>query len=129
MDASRIRFGRAAETEDFDQLPQPQSIAADRDEALARERAESAVSLLPPERLAALRREWREIQRTPGAEPRETVARADGLAHELLRDLADALSRQRAQLVPPWDDDGGVPTAELQVALMRYRMLFERLLG
>lgn len=72
---------------------------------------------------------WNEIQIRFVDEPRESIANADALVDEVMKELAAAFSQERAQIEGEWSAGSEPSTEELRVALQRYRSFFNRLLA
>lgn len=68
-----------------------------------------------------LRERWRDVQSSFVDEPREAVARADGLVDEVVTTLTTELRHR-------WKDPAQPDTEQLRLALRDYRQVFERLL-
>ncbi|REF00138.1 hypothetical protein [Thermomonospora umbrina] len=72
------------------------------------------------------RHRWREVQSSFVDDPRDAVRRADALASEALRVLADRLQERKGALDAVRDEEGD--TERLRLALRDYRDFFDRLL-
>jgi hypothetical protein len=108
----------------------------DADQALAREgtpgddgRDERLEPLLPQDRTNSYRDRWHQLQARFVDEPRETVADADSMVAELLKELASSFNDARSRLEDQWSRGDDVSTEDLRIALQRYRSFFERLLS
>ena len=72
---------------------------------------------------------WNEIQIRFVDEPRESIANADALVDEVMKELAAAFAGERARIEGEWSAGSEPSTEELRVALQRYRSFFNRLLA
>jgi hypothetical protein len=72
---------------------------------------------------------WNEIQIRFVDEPRESIANADALVDEVMKQLAAAFAEERARIEGEWSAGSEPSTEELRVALQRYRSFFNRLLA
>jgi hypothetical protein len=72
---------------------------------------------------------WNEIQIRFVDEPRESIANADALVDEVMKELAAAFAEERARIEGEWSAGSEPSTEELRVALQRYRSFFNRLLA
>jgi hypothetical protein len=72
---------------------------------------------------------WNEIQIRFVDEPRESIANADALVDEVMKQLAAAFAEERARIEGEWSAGSEPSTEELRVALQRYRSFFSRLLA
>jgi hypothetical protein len=75
------------------------------------------------------RARWSDVQAAFVDEPRRAVEDADALVAELMQQLAETFSAERAALERQWDRDGDVSTEDLRVGMQRYRSFFDRLLS
>lgn len=85
--------------------------------------------LLPTGATSAFQARWDAIQTAFVDEPRQVVEQADSLVAELMQQLAETFSQERARLESQWDQNGNVSTEDLRLALQRYRSFFQRLLS
>jgi len=85
--------------------------------------------LFPDNQLKDMQSRWDDIQTGFVDEPRTAVERADGLVAHAMQQLAEAFSRERANLEHQWDKGDNVSTEDLRVAFQRYRSFFRRLLS
>jgi hypothetical protein len=85
--------------------------------------------LFPDDQLKEMQARWDDIQTGFVDEPRAAVERADGLVAHAMQQLAEAFSRERANLEHQWDRGDNVSTEDLRVAFQRYRSFFRRLLS
>ena len=76
-----------------------------------------------------LRRRWSDIQTTFVDRPKDSVAQADELVAQTIKQLAEGFAGERDNLEEIWSSGGDVSTEELRLALQRYRSFFERLLN
>jgi hypothetical protein len=72
---------------------------------------------------------WNEIQIRFVDEPRESIANADALVDEVMKELAAAFAEERGRIEGEWSAGSEPSTEELRVALQRYRSFFNRLLA
>jgi len=72
---------------------------------------------------------WTDVQAGFVDDPRRAVESADGLVAEVIKNLAEAFSEERAGLERQWQQGEDVSTEELRLALRRYRSFFDRLLA
>jgi hypothetical protein len=72
---------------------------------------------------------WNDIQIRFVDEPRESIANADALVDEVMKQLAAAFAEERARIEGEWSAGSEPSTEELRVALQRYRSFFNRLLA
>jgi hypothetical protein len=72
---------------------------------------------------------WNDIQIRFVDEPRESIAHADALVDEVMKELAAAFAQERAHIEGAWSAGSEPSTEELRVALQRYRSFFNRLLA
>jgi hypothetical protein len=79
--------------------------------------------------MALFRERWHELQTAFVDEPRDAVAKADGLVAELMQQLARRFDEERSSLEAQWSRGEDVSTEDLRVSLRRYRSFFERLLA
>jgi hypothetical protein len=71
---------------------------------------------------------WNEIQIRFVDEPRDSIAEADALVDEVMKELTTAFSDERKRLEGEWSAGSDPSTEELRVAFQRYRSFFNRLL-
>ncbi|HZA78445.1 MAG TPA: hypothetical protein VE623_18850 [Acidimicrobiales bacterium] len=71
---------------------------------------------------------WNEIQIRFVDEPRDSIAEADALVDEVMKELTTAFSDERKRLEGAWSAGSDPSTEELRVAFQRYRSFFNRLL-
>jgi hypothetical protein len=88
-----------------------------------------ATPLFPDDQLHDLQTRWDEIQTSFVDEPRSAVESADSLVAQTMKQLAEAFSRERANLEHQWDSGENISTEDLRVAFQRYRSFFRRLLS
>lgn len=84
---------------------------------------------LPDDRMESLRRQWSDVQASFVDDPRSAVQLAHQLVTELVNELTDTFSRERATLESQWNGGREPDTEALRVALQRYRLFFKRLLA
>lgn len=85
-------------------------------------------ALLAPGLREDYHEQWERIQAGFVDDPRRTVEEADALVAEVMRELAEGFSRERADLEDQWDRGEEIDTEALRTALQRYRAFFNRLL-
>jgi hypothetical protein len=76
-----------------------------------------------------LRTRWDTVQKSFVDDPSQAVRQADELVGQVMKDLAEAFSNERAKLENQVDQTDKVSTENLRVVLRRYRSFFERLLS
>jgi len=79
--------------------------------------------------LAELNGRWSDIQASVVDEPRRAVEQADALVSDVIKEIGDSFSKQRARLEGQWDGGGEASTEDLRQTFQRYRSFFSRLLG
>jgi hypothetical protein len=131
-------YERTVEVDDFDAAPGETTLlegkppqAADADEVIsADERFEpsSETSLFADGELAGLRARWDSVQAAFVDDPRECVAKADGLVSDLIERLTAGFADGRSRLETRWARGETASTEDLRLALQYYREFFERLL-
>ncbi|MEJ2886711.1 hypothetical protein [Actinomycetospora aeridis] len=84
-------------------------------------------SIIDPQRAEHWRSQWEDVRMMFVDQPRDAVARADGLVGEVLDELARTFTQQRSALDP--NAVGDPSTEELRRAVQRYREFFDRLLS
>jgi hypothetical protein len=62
-------------------------------------------------------------------DPRQAVRRGDELVAQVMKNLAETFSEERARLESQLDRSDAANTENLRVALRRYRSFFKRLLS
>ena len=95
--------------------------AARRDEQLA--------ALFTADAAADYRSRWDIVQRGFVDDPRQAVRLGDELVAQVMQNLAETFSRERATLESQMDQPDKASTETLRIALRRYRSFFERLLS
>ncbi len=75
------------------------------------------------------RSRWDIVQRGFVDDPRQAVRSGDELVAQVMQNLAETFSRERAALESQMDQPDKASTETLRVALRRYRSFFERLLS
>jgi hypothetical protein len=111
-----------------DLVADDQERTSDADQPVGRD-SDALDPLFPQERTNELSERWHSLQARFVDDPRETVAQADSLVAELLKELARGFSDARQQLEEQWSKGDDVSTEDLRVALQRYRSFFRRLLS
>lgn len=86
-------------------------------------------AFLPDDRMATLRDRWEDIQAGFVDDPRGAVGDAHATVGQLVDELTQTFTRERATLEEQWSKDREPDTESLRVALQRYRSFFNRLLG
>lgn len=74
-------------------------------------------------------RRWEQIQVTFVDDPRQAVREAEALVGEVVDELTQMFTKQRADLERTWSRGEDVSTEDLRVGLQRYRSFFRRLLA
>jgi hypothetical protein len=75
------------------------------------------------------RARWDAIQKRFVDEPRGAVEQADALVTEVVHELAETFTAERAALERQWSQGDQTSTERLRLALQRYRSFFNRLLS
>jgi ElaB/YqjD/DUF883 family membrane-anchored ribosome-binding protein len=75
------------------------------------------------------RSRWTTLQTGFVDEPRRAVQEADELVAEVIKQLAETFSDERAKLEKQWDQGDKVSTEDLRLVLQRYRSFFDRFLS
>ena len=86
-------------------------------------------AFLPDDRMTELRDRWEDIQTGFVDDPRGSVRDAHAMVGELVDELTQVFTRERTSLEDQWSNDREPDTEALRVALQRYRVFFNRLLG
>ena len=84
---------------------------------------------LPDDRMDSMRERWDDVQNGFVDDPRNAVQNAHQLVTELVNELTETFTRERGTLESQWSGGGQADTETLRVALQRYRIFFNRLLG
>lgn len=84
--------------------------------------------LVPRDRADAFTARWDNVKSAFVDDPRDAVAKADGLVGELLDELQQLFADQRRKLEQGLDADT-TSTEDLRLALRRYRSFFDRLVS
>jgi hypothetical protein len=79
--------------------------------------------------LSELRSRWNDVQATFVDDPKDCVAKADGLVSDAVDQLTTSFSHARSRLEEQWAKGEEASTEDLRVALKRYRDFFDRLLA
>jgi hypothetical protein len=90
--------------------------------------AEERVPLFAADKTEEHRSRWQAIQIDFVDDPRRAVEQADGLVAQVMKELAEAFSAERAGLERSWERGDDISTEELRITLQRYRSFFDRLL-
>jgi hypothetical protein len=85
--------------------------------------------LFPTEEAQGFRTRWDAVQTGFVDEPRKAVEEADSLVADVMKRLAGAFADERGNLERQWSRGDQVSTEDLRIALRRYRVFFQRLLG
>jgi hypothetical protein len=75
------------------------------------------------------RTQWDAVQSSFVDDPRQAVRRGDELVAQVMKNLAETFSEERARLESQLDRSDAANTENLRVALRRYRSFFKRLLS
>ena len=95
----------------------------------AKMRADQRLAALFPQDVADdYRSRWDIVQRGFVDDPGQAVRQGDELVAQVLRNLSESFSNERATLEGQLGKAGQASTETLRVALRRYRSFFERLL-
>jgi len=86
-------------------------------------------AFLPNDRMDDLRRRWADLQAEFVDDPRASVQEAHAMVAEIVNELTERFTNERASLESQWNRDEQPDTEDLRVALQRYRDFFNRLLG
>ena len=87
------------------------------------------VPLFSNEAVQDFRSRWTALQTGFVDEPRRAVQEADELVAEVIKQLAETFSDERAKLEKQWDQGDKVSTEDLRLVLRRYRSFFDRFLS
>ena len=87
------------------------------------------VPLFSNEAVQDFRSRWTALQTGFVDEPRRAVQEADELVAEVIKQLAETFSDERAKLERQWDQGDKVSTEDLRLVLRRYRSFFDRFLS
>ena len=79
--------------------------------------------------LSELRSRWNDVQATFVDDPKDCVAKADGLVSDAVDQLTTGFAHARSRLEEQWAKGEEASTEDLRVALKRYRDFFDRLLA
>jgi hypothetical protein len=85
--------------------------------------------LFSPDADKELRTRWDTVQRGFVDDPSQAIRQADELVGQVMKNLAEAFSNERAKLESQVDQTDKLSTEKLRIALRRYRLFFERLLS
>ena len=85
--------------------------------------------LFLPDVAKDFRSHWDAIQSSFVDDPRQAVQHGDELVAQVMKNLAETFSRERAKLEGQVNATDKTSTEDLRVALRRYRSFFERLLS
>lgn len=115
-----------------------QDRAVDREqrEAIAERKAsrltgedQQLVPLFAPDAAKDFRSRWVAVQSGFVDDPRQSVRQGDDLVAEVLKNLTETFSKERAKLEGSLEQTDKASTETLRVALRRYRSFFDRLLS
>jgi hypothetical protein len=87
------------------------------------------IPLFSNEAVQDFRSRWTALQTGFVDEPRQAVQEADELVAEVIKQLAETFSDERAKLEKQWDQGDKVSTEDLRLVLRRYRSFFDRFLS
>ncbi len=90
---------------------------------------EQLAPLFTPDAAGEYRSRWDIVQRGFVDDPRQAVRQGDELVAQVMQNLAETFSRERAALESQMDQPDNASTETLRLALRRYRSFFERLLS
>jgi hypothetical protein len=122
-DPTRLRAGATARSARPASSPQPP--APDRPEPGSDEQQDGRM-LVP--NANEYRARWEQVQKHFVDEPRRAVEQADALVTEVVQELAETFTAERAELERQWSRGDETSTERLRLALQRYRSFFNRLL-
>ncbi len=91
--------------------------------------APDLVPLFSHEAVQDFRSRWTALQTGFVDEPRRAVQDADELVAQVIKQLAETFSAERAKLEKQWDQGDKVSTEDLRLVLRRYRAFFDRFLS
>jgi hypothetical protein len=86
-------------------------------------------SILGEDRTAEFQQRWREVQASFVDNPSTAVRSADKLISEVVTSLTSALAEKQRSLGAEWREVPDSATEDLRTAMMRYRAVFQRLIG
>jgi hypothetical protein len=112
----------------------PSDVAADQRlpevvNSAPRASEEQLAPLFSPEGAGDFQKRWDAVQIAFVDDPRQAVQRADELVAQVMKNLAETFSNERAKLEGQLTAKEGTSTENLRVALQRYRSFFQRLLS
>ena len=100
------------------------------EKATAAEREDEALApLFTPEVARDFRASWDAVQISFVDDPKQAVRKADELVRQVLEDLGQTFSAERAAFDERADDSAQASTEKLRMALRRYRSFLQRLLS
>jgi hypothetical protein len=129
MNRESTQADRAVAPDDLEQRPMPETRAAET-RAPARSEDDSLEPLFSPDAARDFRASWDAVQIGFVDDPKQAVREADELVRQMLQNLAQTFSDERAGLDAQGDgaaDTGS--TEKLRLALRRYRAFMQRLLS
>ena len=91
--------------------------------------AESLALLFSTSAAQDFRSRWDAVQIGFVDDPGQAVQKADELVAQVMKNLAETFSAERARIEGQFKHDGEADTENLRVALRRYRSFFHRLLA
>lgn len=91
--------------------------------------AEQLASLFTPDVAKEFRSRWDAVQSSFVDDPKQSVRQADELVAQVMKNLTQTFSNERARLEGQLNQSDKASTENLRVALRRYRSFFERLLA
>jgi hypothetical protein len=115
----------SGEAKNQDDVSRPDTKTADS----AKPHDADLVPLFSNEAVQDFRSRWTALQTGFVDEPRRAVQEADELVAEVIKQLAETFSDERAKLERQWDQGDKVSTEDLRLVLRRYRSFFDRFLS
>ena len=113
-----------------EQDPAPEAMAAQRSRPEMERQDEPLAALFLGPVAEDFRRRWDAVQIGFVDDPRQAVREADELVRQMLKNLAQTFSDERAGLDAQGDGAAdGASTEKLRLALRRYRSFMQRLLS
>jgi hypothetical protein len=90
---------------------------------------ERLAPLFSPDVAKEFKLRWDSVQSSFVDDPKQAVRQADNLVAQVMTNLAETFSNERAKLEGQLDQTDKASTENLRVALRRYRSFFQRLLS
>jgi hypothetical protein len=119
----------ADETSYTDKTSHNDGVSYSDNTATALRTEEQLAALFAPEVANEYRSRWDVVQRGFVDDPKLAVRQGDELVAEVMKNLADSFSSERATLEGQLKRADQASTETLRIALRRYRSFFERLLA